>query len=278
MRFISGLMFVFFSALALFWFWINYPVARNWMIDLFKTKKYTTLEVRFSAEALMEKHKKELLKDSAHTFLEPSLMFHPYLLMEVKYSRSSDKTSEGLVLWSMCDGEMVTNVSSWETTHGFIDCIRAGADRYDFKVINTLAASGGSMDRETLLKRLNVETDKLDDWLEACKRKSLVVQNGNFYRLHFQNPRFYVVPETRFEQHLATKEFRSISRVRNTYRSSQIEGLAKAAFGIDFTIRKTTLVYLPVYTITVQNPDGSQTITYWNALNGKRLPETYNMD
>ncbi len=278
MRFISGIFFLLFGSLAIFWFWINYPIARNWTIDLFRNHKYKTLEVRYTADIIMERNKKTLLKDAAHSFSEPSLMFYPYLLMEVKYSQSPQKTSEGLVLWSMIDGEMVINASSWQTTHGFIDCIRAGAERRDFKVINVLASNGGIMDRDALCHRLNVENERLDDWLESCKRKSLVVQNGLFYRLHFQNPRLFVLPETHFDQHLATKEFKSINRVRNNYRASQIEALAKAAFGPDFTIRKTTIVYLPIYTITIQNPDGSQMITYWNALNGKKLPETYNIE
>jgi hypothetical protein len=59
--------------------------------------------------------------------------------------------------------------------------------------------------------------------------------------------------------------------VKKRYRSSQIETIAKAAFGNDFAIRKTTEIFLPVYSIVVQNPDGSQMTTYWNALNGKRL-------
>ena len=53
--------------------------------------------------------------------------------------------------------------------------------------------------------------------------------------------------------------------------SSQIQKIAKAAFGDDFTVRNTTEVYLPVYSIEVLNPDGSTFTTYWNALTGDRM-------
>ena len=84
-----------------------------------------------------------------------------------------------------------------------------------------------------------------------------------------------VVPETKLDQWLVTKQSRNTSRIPRRFHPSQIESIARAAFGNDFAIRKTTEIYLPVYSIIVQNPDGSQMSTYWNALNGKRFSQTY---
>jgi len=53
---------------------------------------------------------------------------------------------------------------------------------------------------------------------------------------------------------------------------------AKAAFGDDFAIRKTTEIFLPVYSIVVQNPDGSHMTTYWNALNGKNIDQAVHFE
>ena len=97
------------------------------------------------------------------------------------------------------------------------------------------------------------------------------MQNGNTYRLHLQNPKLQVIPETKLDQWLVTKSTKHVSRVKKRYRPTQIETIARAAFGNDFAIRKTAEIFLPVYSIVVQNPDGSQMTTYWNALNGKRL-------
>ena len=261
-----------------YWGWENIPLIKNMANDLFHMGKFRTLEVRHSAESIMEQHKRELLLDASHTFLEPTLKFYPYLLLEVKYSKATDKTNESIILWSLVDGEMVINTQTWEKTHGFIDCIQSGADRNDFKIINTLAARGGSLDREGLAKILGEDNEKLDQWIDSCRRKSLIVQNGNNFRLHLQNPKLQVVPETKLDHWLVTKAAKNAVRVSRKYRTSQIESTAKAAFGNDFAVRKTWEVFLPVYSIVVQNPDGSQMTTYWNALNGKRIDKPYHLE
>ncbi|MBI5272696.1 MAG: hypothetical protein HY861_01775 [Chlamydiia bacterium] len=257
--------------LGMFWAWTYLPGFRSKLEDLLSPNTFQTLEVRYSAESIMEAHRKELLADNAHVFLEPTLKFVPYLLMDVKYMRSQEKTGEGVILWGLVDGEMVVNTSTWERTHGFTDCIAANAGRQEFKIINALASRGGSWDRDGLSKFLNIENNILDNWVDNCRKKSLIVQTGNTYRLHLQNPRLMVIPETKLEHWLVTKPAKKAIRVKKRYRSAQIENIAQAAFGGDFAIRKTTEIFLPVYSIVVQNPDGTQMSSYWNALNGKRL-------
>lgn len=258
-------------ALGGFWAWIYFPGFRSKIEDYLSSGTFQTLEVRFSAESIMEKHRRELLKDSDHVFLEPTLKFVPYLLLDVKYLRSNERTGEGVILWGLVDGEMVINTGTWEKTHGFTDCIASNATRHEFKVINALASHGGAIDRDGLSKFLNIENNVLDSWVDSCRKKSLIVQNGNTFRLHLQNPRLQVIPETKLDQWLVTKPTKRALRVKKRYRPSQIENIAKAAFGNEFAIRKTTEIFLPVYSIVVQNPDGSQMTSYWNALNGKRL-------
>ncbi|NGX56683.1 MAG: hypothetical protein K1060chlam5_00927 [Candidatus Anoxychlamydiales bacterium] len=278
MRLISIITSSIFLFFILSWVWMNYPETRSFTLDFVSKKKFNTLEVRYSAEAIMENNKRTLLKDSNHTFLEPDLKFHPYLLMEVKYNRTHDKTGEGIILWSLVDGEMVINTSSWEMTHGFKDCITYNADKENFKIINALATRGGSMDRENLSRILNVDNDILDSWIEGCRRKNLIVQNGNHYRLHFEKPKLQVMPETKVDHSIVTKAAKYASRINKRYRPAQIESIAKYAFGNDFAIRKKTEIYLPIYSIVVQNPDGSLMTTYFNALNGKKLSQTFHLE
>lgn len=261
-----------------FWSWTYFPAFRSKAEDFLSSSTFQTLEVRYSAESIMETHRKELLKDSDHVFLEPTLKFVPYLLLDVKYIRSHDKTGEGIILWGLVDGEMVINTSTWEKTHGFTDCIASNASRQEFKIINALSSRGGSWDRDGLSKFLNIENNILDTWIDACRKKSLIVQNGNTYRLHLQNPKLQVIPETKLEHWLVTKPTKHALRVKKRYRPSQIETIARAAFGNDFAIRKTSEIFLPVYSIVVQNPDGSQMTTYWNALNGKRFTPPYDIE
>jgi hypothetical protein len=261
-----------------FWSWTYLPGFRSKVEDYLSVGSFQTLEVRYSAEHLMEAHRSELLKDNEHIYLNPVLKFVPYLLMEVKYTRAYDKTGEGIILWSLVDGEMVINTGTWEKTHGFTDCIEARATRQEFQVINALASKGGVWDREGLSKFLNIENNTLDRWIDNCRKKSLIVQTGNSYRLHLQNPRLMVISETKLEQWLVTKPTKHALRVKKRYRPSQIQEIARAAFGTDFAIRNTREVFLPVYSIVVQNPDGTVMTSYWNALNGKRILEPLDLE
>jgi hypothetical protein len=193
------------------------------------------------------------------------------VLMEVKYAISDKKTKEGVILWDLNDGEMVIETKQWEKTHGFGDCINANTDRHEFRIINALASKGGSADREGLSKILHVENEVLDAWIESCRRKRLIVQSGNRYRLHLEKPLLQSIPNTRIDERLVTKPHRNTQRVPNRYSLSQIEKISLAAFGSDFAIRRTTDLYLPVHCIVVQNPDGSIHTSHWNALNGKQM-------
>ena len=105
----------------------NLPEIKQYFHKIVPGNKIHILERRFSADSLMKAHKKNLLKDSRYAFLQPKLTYHPYLLLEIKYSRSQERTGEGFILWSLLDGEMVINAKTWEKTHGFADCITSKA-------------------------------------------------------------------------------------------------------------------------------------------------------
>ncbi|MBS0615139.1 MAG: hypothetical protein JSR58_01135 [Verrucomicrobia bacterium] len=259
-----------------FW-WVSHknPDLKNKVEELLDVGNFHTLEVRHSANQIMEKHRKELLKDSRHRYLEPELHFYPYLLLEVKYTLQDDKTQENVILWDMTDGEMVINTRNWDKTHGFGDCITAETTPQEFKILSLLAKRGGAIDRDGLGKALSVEDEILGGWIESCRRKKLVVQSGNLFRLHLKHPRLRTIPETKVEDWLVTKPYKNAIRLNRRYTNSQVERIAKAAFGQNFAIRRTVDVYLPVHSIAVQNPDGTIHTTHWNALNGKQLLRTY---
>lgn len=260
-----------------YWMSDTKPEIKTKVEDLLNMGTFHTLETKYSANQIMENHRKELLKSNRHKYLEPELRFYPYLLLDVKYV-VSEKTEESVMLWDMCDGEMVLSTRSWEKTHGFGDCILANTDRHEFKVINALAKKGGGCDRETLVKALRVESDIMDMWIDSLRRKKLVVQSGNRYRLHMEDPLLRSLPSTALEERLVTQPCKHAQRVSSRYSLGQIEKIAKAAFGTDFAIRHTKDVYLPVHCIVVQNPDGSIHTSLWNALNGKRVSYSHSLD
>jgi hypothetical protein len=256
----------------------THPELKDRVETFIPSQGFHTLEVRYTAEQIMSSHRKELLKSHQHKYLDSELRFYPYVLMEVKYCATAKKTQESLILWDLCDGEMVLETRGWEKTHGFGDCIRAGTDRYEFKVINLLAKKGGACDREDLLKGLHLENNMLDTLIESLKRKQLVVFSGNQYRLHLQKPLLKTSPETKINERLVTKTWKNAHKISKRFSLAQISRLARAAFGDDFAIRHTSDVYLPVHSIVVQNPDGSLHTSLWNALNGKQILYSHSVD
>lgn len=257
-----------------YWVNLNHPDWKKQVMEFVDSGNFHTLEARFTAEQIMDINRRNLLKDERHKFLAPSIRFSPYLLMEVKYSNTNTETGEGIILWDLLDGEMVLNTNHWEKTHGFSDCINANIEKNEFKVINALVQKGGVSDRENLLRSLQIENDVLSAWLESCRRKKLVVQAGGQYRLHLQKPRLTVKPETVIDDRLVTKSYKSSERMPKRFSHNQIKRIAESAFGQDFAIRHTLAVYLPIYCITIENPDGSVHSSYWNAINGRQLPFT----
>lgn len=253
------------------------PEIKTKVEDVLNMGSFHTLEIKYTANQVMESHRKELLKGNRHKYLEPQLKFYPYLLLDVKYV-VNDETEESVMLWDMCDGEMVLNTKAWDKTHGFGDCIQANTDRHEFKVINALAKKGGACDRETLAKMLHVENDIMDIWIDSLRKKKLLVQSGNRYRLHLENPHLKSLPSTVLEERLVTQPCRHAQRVAKRFSLTEIERIARAAFGTDFAIRHTKDVYLPVHCIVVQNPDGSIHTSHWNALNGKRITYAHSLD
>lgn len=256
------------------WLWEN-EHTRNLIAQYMENGDFTTLEARYTVEQIMEHHRNELIGNNARTYHTTELKFHPYILMDVKYALPERKTREGILLWSLVDGEMVLNADTWEKTHGFEDAINGDANPEDFKILNALAKNNGRLTRDQLQKILNTDPDTIEPWLASVKRKHLVLLNGNEVQLHFQNPKISVTPQTKITQWLVTKPYNHAQKVSRKYSSEQIKKIAKAAFGAEFTIRHIQEVFLPVYRIDVANPDGSILTSYWNALNGQRIAPSY---
>lgn len=255
--------------------WDTNPQIHQAVKQYVENGEFLTLEAKYTAEQIMAAHRKELLSGPKHTFQDPLLKFYPYLLLEIKYTKPDKTTREAAVLWSQVDGEMVLNTDTWDKTHGFEDAIKASASRAEFMILNALAKNQGTLSREKLQQELHLEGDTLEPWIDSARQKHLIIQKGNELQLHFQNPKILVSPETKIVQSLVSKPYSFMHRVRARYSQHQIEKVAKAAFGHDFTIREIKEVYLPIYRIEVLNPDGSIYTSHWNALNGQKITPNY---
>jgi hypothetical protein len=235
--------------------------------------EFITLEAKYTPEAIMAEQQKNLLPSPLYSFLEPTLHYYPYLLMDIKYLEGQ-KTGEGAVLWGLEDGEMVINTDNWEKSHGFEDCIRAEATQSDLSLMLAILRKGGSLDRDELIKVLKLDTSDLDRLLQAARQKYLIVEKNHRFFVHIKDPKIDVLPKTRLQQAFVSKPAAQLIAVKARYSQNQVIKIAKATFGADFTVRSKKEVYLPVYSLLVQNPDGSVLRSEWNALTGKRISST----
>lgn len=274
MRIISSLLTIAGLASGAWWMWNNQTEFRETVLSYVENGEFLTLEARFSPEQLMKTHARDLLPDNRYAFQQPQLRFYPYLLLEVKFPQLNKKTKEGVILWSMVDGEMVIDTQTWEKTHGLEDCITAGACATDFKILNYLVKTPQAT-KEKIKKELNLTSEDLENWLNKAREKHLIIQNGKEIQIHLEKPKLPINPETKITQWLVTKTYNHAQRVNPKYSQRQIEKTARADFGEDFTIRSAKVVYLPVYNLEVLNPDGSILTSYWNALTGQRIDSRF---
>ncbi|MFI0434370.1 MAG: hypothetical protein ACH350_01405 [Parachlamydiaceae bacterium] len=258
------------------WIWHTPTLAnlKDQLLQYIDNRDIVTLEARLLPEQVIQMHRNELLGNEKRTIQNTILKYYPYLLLDVKYPENA-KTREGVILWGLNDGEMVLNTETWETTHGYHDCLECEAGRSDFKIMQAIARRQGTMTLEELQKELQVERDVLNTWLESAKKKHLIVQKGNSFQLHFESPKFLMTPQTKIKQHLVLKPLGDGQKAPRTYTHNQILNMTQAAFGSDFKIRSETEIFLPIYSIEVLNPDGSIQVTEWNALTGNQIPRRY---
>ncbi|MBS0624125.1 MAG: hypothetical protein JSS62_05830 [Verrucomicrobia bacterium] len=251
--------------------WDRFPFLHQLVEEKIHARECRTLEIRYSADDIMNRHRRELIKGSDYTFLEPRLLFYPYIMMHTKFTTNNSSTQEGIVLWGLTDGEMVLDTATWERTHGFEDCLISKANESDFKILKAVMEAGGALDRDRLYQKFKEDGQVVDHWINQCRDKKLIVSTGNRVRLHLQNPKMDNLPLTLIHDPLVAKPTKECYRSNKHYSEQQICKLAEMAFGTDFAIRRVEQIYLPVYSVGVQNPDGSILTTYWNALNGKRF-------
>lgn len=270
-RFFSTLIFLGSLSYGVWWVADTHPEIKDRVIHSLPSGSFSILEPRFTVNQIIESQRSNLLKESHQKFGNASVLYRPFLLMEVKFTHSNNTTGEGVILWDLTDGEMVLSTQTWEKSHGFADCIHMHADPYELRILSSIAHHGNRVDRQTLFQDLNLGRAMFDTWLDRCIKKKLIAYHEGTYRIHLESPKMAFTPITQVSFPLIHKQSKHIEKLKKNFSISQINRLAEAAFGDDFCVRETHEVYLPVYLIPIQNKDGSCQTSHWNALNGNRL-------
>lgn len=275
-----GYLFLFVIALAGFWWIKQEDIGRIWkdqIMHYIDNQDLATLESRFTVDQIIQQNRQELLgmdlnenHPSKRTIQNSTVVYYPYLLLNVKFA-TQQGSREGMLLWGMNDGEVVLNTETWGKTHGFRDCLDCKANRQDLKILQALAKYPQGLTIEEIQKELGVEREELATWIDSSKQKHLITQKGNAYQLHFENPRLLILPQTQMNHPIVLKAQGTSIKANRRFTRNEIVTLAKNTFGNDFKIRSEEEIYLPVYRLTVLNPDESIQVSEWNALTGKQV-------
>lgn len=272
MRAIYLLLLVAFIGVGSWWFYHNNNTVQGFVQTYTESgnDQFLALEPVYSLNQVLEAHRSELpiAKNSAK--LEPALKFYPYLLLDVTYTQNDRKNRDGVVLWNMNDGEMILDTKSWDVTKGFGPLLTANSSNSDYRIVKAITARGNRISREQLRKTLGVDQDVLENWVFNAQRNNLIFVDGNIIRLRVPDTKVDVQPFTQIGQRLVTKSYSHVQKQPTKYSKEQITQAVQAVFGPSVAIRGTKEVFLPVYSVSVANPDGSSQTTYWNALNGER--------
>lgn len=267
--------FAFLGVLSTFgWQFLNRrPEILNKVTSTFSSREFRIFKARYTADEIIAQHRAELLKTKGSFLLEPEIVYSPLLLMEVKYTpKNKNRTHEASLLWDLVSGEMITDTTSWKTTHGFEECLIAKTSAEEFKILKEIIHEGNEMEKKLLYQKLDAEID-VETQIEECIRKKLIVEEGERLRLHFENPQFETEPKTATNEYVHIIPSKPKQVASRNYSPSQVEKFLHVAFGGHFAIKRSDEVYVPVYEICVEHPDGSLLKSYWNALNSARMAD-----
>lgn len=272
MRILSTLFTIALLGYGVLWLSKHHPEVSEKAFSFIQSKPRLALQPQFTPEQVIEQHTRLLTANRAVIQGSPHITYTPILLMEVKYADTSYTTGEGPLLWDLSDGEMILDINTWQKSHGLSDCIRADATKQECKVVALMAKKGGQLGREALRKNLHVDGDLLDQWLDDCRRKKLLVPSGNGYRLHIQDPKFPTSPVSIVDTTLTTYSTKKAELASKRFNTSSITSFAEAYFGSDFAIKSVEEVLLPIYAITTESCDGRMKTYFFNGLTGRELP------
>ncbi|WP_100934475.1 hypothetical protein [Candidatus Chlamydia corallus] len=203
------------------------------------------------------------------------LIFIPHTLMHVRFSKEEPVkkhiiSQEGEILWSLVNGEMVLHTGTWTCSKGFRECLLLHAGKQDMRVIQTLAALGGATSRESLAQALSLRNIRADRVIKECQKKKLIFTSGNQIGTHFQQLQPIKGCTTTLNSNpVWLQKPRNAAVFPAQYSEDRVRHLVKMIFGDNFLIVRSSIVYVPVYKISLVSADNSIRVEYINAVTGK---------
>ena len=146
--------------------WQNNRSLRRLIERASRGNEITVFESRYLSQDLPKKDYKDI-----------TLLFFPYLMMEVKFPGNDGKAGHGILLWSLTSGEAVINGDTWEMTRGFAQALSSKPSKDAFRLMQVISLYGGSVSKELLEKQLRLHNGKLDEVINEAIDKKFVINN-----------------------------------------------------------------------------------------------------
>ncbi len=236
-----------------------------------RESEISTLEVQYEHESISQFALKKIPSEK-HTIGDGRLLYYPCLVTTVKHvSPEERQTEESSMVWDLLSGELFLSLSTFKETSGFQDCIKSQTNVDDFRILHLLAKEGGSLTKETLIRLSGLDDEIASSLIESLRKRHLVTISRDLVRLHVKNPFFTVAPYTAIPEPFVQKIVSRSSLISEKFSKKTIEDLIQNAYGKDIAILDSDYVWLPIWEITIQNPDGSTRKTFWNAISGKEF-------
>lgn len=260
-------------AIGSWWLYHNNDKVEEFLDSYTSTRNdqsFLALEPRFTAAQIEETHRSELPEERVDDHIQPELLLYPYLLLDVVYSNPDQRDREAVILWSLDNGEIVLDTNTWQMTRGLGRLVQAQSEQSDYDVVKVLSNMGGRARRDQLTRALKIDVGTAEEWLDNARNKGIIVQEGNTYRLRDAGLKINNFVATNIDRRLATKPYARTRKQATQFDKQEISLAAQAILPPNASVREWKEVYLPVYGISLRNPNGTVETTYWNALNGQK--------
>lgn len=248
---------------------------QNWISSLFHQvvpheSEIMTFEMRYDEEAITQLVMKKLPSNKYNIKNENHLLYTPYLIVDVKHlDKKRQSTEESTMIWDLLEGEMVVSFDSFQVTSGFRDCMTSQASLDDFRFLHLLNEQSGSMTKENLIALSGFDDETASSIIDSLKKRHLITIQNNIVRLHVKNPLFGLPPKTEIKEPFVYRKISTKEMIPEIYSKKTVENMIRSAYGKDIAILDTAYLWIPVWEVDIENPDGSIRKTFWNALTGQ---------
>ncbi len=238
---------------------------------MMKESTVVTFEMKYNEDEITSFVLKKLPSEK-YNIGQTRLLYSPCLLVDVKHIGGSGKsTEESSMVWDLMDGELFISLDTFQATSGFRDCLTSQANLDDFRMLHLLSEEGGMLTKEKLIRLSGIDDDTASSVIESLRKRHLVTIQHDLVRLHVKNPFFSVEPSTSITKPFVQKTIPTVNMVTESFSRKSIEKLIQHAYGKDVAILDSEFVWIPIWEVDINNPDGSTRRTFWNGLSGKEI-------